>query len=71
MEAGQGIYSSKKQIASGKITFIWEKPGVYQASYVASTDQVIPDWLVRSHISGRGQNCNQVRYEVLVFWQGT
>lgn len=58
MEAGQGIYSSKKQIASGKITFIWEKPGVYQASYVASTDQVIPDWLVTGYIVGRSWNCS-------------
>lgn len=40
---GKESILAKKQIASGKITFIWEKPGVYQASCVASTDQVIPD----------------------------
>ena len=58
---------AKKQIASGKITFLWEKAGVYQASYVTRTDQVIPNRLIRGHISGRGQNCNQVGHGVLVF----
>ena len=42
-EAGQGIYSSKNQIVSGKVTFLLGKAGVYQADYLTSTDQVIPE----------------------------
>ena len=50
--------SSKKWIISGKVIFLWEKPGggkggVYQADYLPSTDQVIPDLLVKSHIPWR------------------
>ena len=42
-EAGQGSYSSKELIVSGQVTFLWGMAGVYQADYLTSTDQVIPD----------------------------
>ena len=42
-EAGQGSYSSKECIVSGKVTFLWGKAVVSQADYLISADQVIPD----------------------------
>ena len=39
----QKSVSSNKWIVSGKVTFLWEKVGVYEADYLTSADQVIPD----------------------------
>ena len=35
--------SSKKWIISGKVTFLWEKAGVYMVDYLTSAGQEIPD----------------------------
>ena len=42
-ESGQGSYSSKVLIVSGKVTFLWGKVGVYHADYLTNADQVILD----------------------------
>lgn len=35
--------SSKEWIISGEVTLLWGKSRVYQADYLASADQDIPD----------------------------
>ena len=48
----KGKISNKEWIVSGKVTSTWVRAGVYWAYYF--TDQIIPDWLVKGHSSGRG-----------------
>lgn len=51
-EVGHKISSSTGSIVSGNVPFFGEKTGVCQAAYCASTNQVIPDWLVKGYILG-------------------
>ena len=50
-EAGQGSFSSREWIVSGKAIFFWRKAGVYQTDYLIRVDQVILDRLVKGYIS--------------------
>ena len=37
------LYEAKKWVGYCKVTFFWGMAGVYQADYLTSADQAIPD----------------------------
>ena len=42
-ESGQGSYSKRDLIVSGKVTFLWSTASVCQLDYLTSADQETPD----------------------------
>lgn len=44
---------------SDKCTFLWEQQESYKVDNLTSVDEEIP-YLINSHFSGRGLNCNKV-----------
>lgn len=49
---------SKEHIVSGKVTLLREMEGTEQVDYLTNADQVMPGWLVKGYLPGRGWGCH-------------